>query len=148
MKNSIRKREYGAFLAALKEQIGSARKKAYQTVNRQLVELYLCLGAAIYEKVEISRWGAGIVERLARDLQMEFPDMRGLSAQNLWRMKQIYEVYRDYPILSPLARELPWTHNTVILHGTQSIEEKEFYLKAALSERLLWQPRRLPMSKH
>jgi len=114
MKNSIRKREYGAFLTALKEQIGSARKKAYQTVNRQ----------------------------------MEFPDMRGLSAQNLWRMKQIYEVYRDYPILSPLARELPWTHNTVILHGTQSIEEKEFYLKAALSERLLWQPRRLPMSKH
>lgn len=141
MKDTIRKREYGVFLTGLKEQIQSARKTAYQTVNRQLVELYLCLGEAIYEKVKISMWGAGVVERLAGDLQMEFPDMRGLSAQNLWRMKQVYEAYRDYPILSPLVRELPWTHNTVILHGTQSIEEKEFYLKTALSER--WSRREL-----
>ena len=135
MKDTIRKREYGVFLAALKGQIQSARKEAYQTVNRQLVELYLCLGEAIYEKVEISRWGAGIVERLARDLQIEFPDMRGLSAQNLWRMKQMHETYKDYEKLSTLLREMPWSHNILILHHTASMEEKEFYIKICISER-------------
>ena len=30
---------------------------------------------------------------------------RTVSLQNLWRMKQVYEVYRDCPILSPLVRE-------------------------------------------
>ena len=141
MKDTIRKREYGVFLAVLKEQIRSARKKAYQTVNRQLVELYLCLGEAIYEKVEISRWGAGIVERLARDLQMEFPDMRGLSARNLWEMKKMHETYRNWQKLQPLVAELSWSHNLAILHKTTSIEEKEFYLKTALSER--WSRREL-----
>lgn len=141
MKNKIREGEYGIFLARLKQDISLARKSAYQAVNRQLVELYLSIGEAIYEKVEISRWGMGIVERLAQDLQREFPDMRGLSTQNLWRMKQIYETYKGHEKLSPLVRELPWTHNTVILHKTQSMEEKEFYLRTALSER--WSRREL-----
>src|SRR3982074_2414014 len=30
-------------------------------------------------------------------------------------MKQFYEVYRDDKILAPLVRELPWTHNLLIL---------------------------------
>ena len=29
----------------------------------------------------------------------------GRAVSLSWRMKQIYEVYRDYPILSPLVRE-------------------------------------------
>ncbi|MCF6147937.1 MAG: DUF1016 domain-containing protein [Candidatus Kuenenia sp.] len=37
----------------------------------------------LYEKKEVSKWGEGIVEILARDLQREFPDMRGFSTQNL-----------------------------------------------------------------
>jgi len=131
----IKKKEYGAFFAGLKEEIQSARNRAYQAVNRQLVDLYLRIGMAIYEKVEISRWGAGIVERLAVDLQREFPDMRGLSAQNLWRMKQLYETYKDYEKLSTLLRELPWSHNILILHHTANMEEKEFYIKACISEK-------------
>ncbi len=68
--------EYGKFLGKLKEQIISARQRAYQTVNRQLVELYLHIGKSIYEKIEISKWGESIVERLSNDLQKEFPDMK------------------------------------------------------------------------
>lgn len=146
MKNVIKKNDYRIFLDKLKEEIITARKKAYQTVNRQLVELYLRIGKDIYEKIEISKWGAGIVERLTKDLQREFPDMKGFSIQNLWRMKQMYQAYKDYPILSPLVRELPWTHNVVILHHTRSMEEKEFYLKTCLNER--WSYRELERKLH
>ena len=135
MKNKTEKKEYGMFLARLKQEIQLTRKNAYQAVNRRLVELYLSIGKAIYEKIEFSKWGAGIVERLAKDLQRDFPDMRGLSTQNLWRMKQMYETYKDYEKLSTVLRELPWSHNVLILHHTASMEEKGFYIKICTSER-------------
>ena len=131
----MRSYEYGKFLGKLKEQITTARQRAYQTVNRQLVELYLHIGKSIYEKIEISKWGESIVERLSNDLQKEFPDMKGFSVQNLWRMKQLYETYKDNKKLSTLLRELPWSHNVLILHQTESIEEKEFYFKTCINEK-------------
>lgn len=131
----IKKNEYSAFLGRLKKEIVTARQKAYQAVNRQLTELYLLIGKGVYEKIEVSKWGEGVVETLARDLQREFPDMRGFSAQNLWRMKQIYETYREDEKLSTLLRELPWSHNVLIVHHTSSIEEKEFYIKTCISEK-------------
>ena len=137
----INKNEYISLLTKLKQEIVSARQKAYQSANRQLVELYFNIGRSIYEKVEISKWGEGIIEKLSSDLQREFPDMRGLSSQNLWRMKQIYESYKDNEKLSPLVRELSWTNNIIILHNTKTIEEKEFYIKTCLNEQ--WSKREL-----
>ena len=139
--NKIVKDDYKNFFAKLKNEIISARQKAYQTINRQLVELYLLIGRNIYEKVEVSKWGEGVVETLAKDLQRVFPDMKGFSVQNLWRMKQMYESYKGNEKLSPLVRELTWTHNVIILHQTQSIEEREFYLKTCINER--WSRREL-----
>ncbi len=137
----IKKNEYSAFLGRLKREIVSARQKAYQAVTKQLTELYLLIGRGMYEKIEVSRWGEGIVETLAKDLQRAFPDMKGFSKENLWRMKKLYETYKTYPKLSPLVTELSWTHNLLILFQTQNIEEKEFYLKTCLKER--WSRREL-----
>ncbi len=64
----IKKTEYKNFLSRLKNEIVAARQNAYKTVNRQLVELYLNIGEGIYEKVEISKWGQGVVETLSMDL--------------------------------------------------------------------------------
>jgi len=141
MKNVTKKNEYRAFLGKLKQEIVAARQKAYRAVNRQLLELYLSIGKGIYEKVEISRWGTGIVESLAKDLHREFPDMKGFSSRNLWEMKKLYETYKDNQKLQPLVAELSWSHNLVISHQTSSIEEKEFYLKTCLNEK--WSRREL-----
>lgn len=139
--NIMKRTEYGKFLGKLKNDIITARGKAYQTINRQLVELYLKLGESIYEKIELSKWGQGVVETLSQDLKIEFPDMKGLSKENLWRMKKLYESYIDYPKLSPLVTELSWSHNLVILFRANSSGEKEFYLKSCINER--WSRREL-----
>lgn len=141
MDKAIKNDEYKMFFKNLRDEIAHSRQKAYQTINKQLIELYLYIGKGIYEKIEISRWGEGIVETLSKDLQKEFPDMKGFSAQNLWRMKQIYETYKDYEKLSTLLRELSWSHNILILHHTKSIEEKEFYIKTCINEK--WSYREL-----
>lgn len=132
---------YYDFLRSLKEKIASARISAYQSVSRHLVDLYLYLGKSIHEKIELSRWGEGVVEKLAGDLQNAFPDMKGFSTQNLWRMKQVYEIYKDNKNLSPLVRVLPWTHNMIIIHSATTIEENEFYLKTCVQEK--WTKREL-----
>jgi predicted nuclease of restriction endonuclease-like (RecB) superfamily len=125
----------------LVSQITHSRHDVYQTINRQLVDTYLYIGKSIYENVELAKWGAGIVQKLSSDLQQEFPGMKGFSAQNLWRMKELYETYKDNEKLSPLVRELPWTNNVIILHSTNTEEEKEFYLKTCILEK--WTRREL-----
>lgn len=52
-------------------------------------------------------------------------------------MKQLYETYHDADEkLSSLVREISWTNNLIILSRTKTIEEKAFYLKVCLTERL------------
>lgn len=116
--------EYKNFLKDVVNEIKQARYKAYRTINKQLVDLYLFLGKNTYEKIEVSKWGEGIVEMLSIDLQRAFPDMKGFSKENLWRMKQLYETYKDHPKLSPLVTELTWSNNLIILHQTQIIDKK------------------------
>jgi predicted nuclease of restriction endonuclease-like (RecB) superfamily len=69
------------------------------------------------------------------------PGLRGFSRQNLFRMRQVYEAYRSHPKVSPLVRQLPWTHNLIIVGQGRSPKEREFYLRAAVRER--WGKREL-----
>ena len=61
--------------------------------------------------------------------------------QNLWRMRQFFEAYRHDPERSPLVRELPWTHNLIILSQAKRPEERECYLRMAVQQR--WGKREL-----
>jgi predicted nuclease of restriction endonuclease-like (RecB) superfamily len=81
-------------------------------------------------------WGKAVVETLAADLQKEFPGMQGFSAQNLWRMKQFFQTYSGNEKLSPLVREIGWTHNLVILMGCKDNLEREFYIR--MTKRIGW----------
>ena len=134
-KDIVKSKEYQDFIVALVGKIKQTRQNVYQTANRQLVELYWYIGKSVYEKIEVAKWGEGIVEKMSGDLHMRLPDMKGFSGQNLWRMKQMYETYKDNSKLSTLLRELPWSHNILILHQTKAIEEKEFYLKTCINEK-------------
>ncbi len=121
--------------------IEQARQRAYQAVNTELVGLYWQIGQYISAKLATAEWGEGIVDSLAQHLARTVPGMRGFSAQNLWRMRQLFETYRDEPKLSPLVRGLPWTHNLIILGQSKRTEEREFYLRMAAQQR--WGKREL-----
>ena len=121
--------------------IESARQRAYQAVNTALIELYWQVGAYLSAKIKAAEWGEGVIEQLARHLASTQPGLRGFSAQNIWRMRQFHEAYQGQAILSPLVRELPWTHNLIILSRSKRPEEREFYLKMAAQEK--WSKREL-----
>jgi predicted nuclease of restriction endonuclease-like (RecB) superfamily len=98
--------DYAAFLAGLKDRILQARTSAARAVNRDLILLYWDIGRGIVEKQQTAGWGQSVVERLSADLHAEFPDMRGLSANNLWLMRQLYSEYSDAEFLEQLVQEM------------------------------------------
>jgi predicted nuclease of restriction endonuclease-like (RecB) superfamily len=121
--------------------IEQARQLAYQTVNTQIIDLYWKVGETISAKLETAAWGEGVVDQLALYLARAQPGLKGFSRQNLFRMKLFYETYRDDEKLSPLVRELPWTHNLIIMGQCKRPEEREFYLRLSIRER--WGKREL-----
>lgn len=126
--------EEGAFaeVAAL---IQSARTRTLVAVNTALIDLYWQVGEAISRRITTDSWGRGTVEALSAYIQQRHPGVRGFSAQNLWRMRQFFEVYRAQPELAPLVRALPWSANLHILTKSKRAEERAFYLRVAIQQR-------------
>ena len=77
----------------------------------------------------------GVIEELAEYISKTEPELRGFSDKNLYRMKKFYEIYRGFPILSTLLRELSWSHNLAIFSRSKTAEEREFYLNIAIREK-------------
>ena len=75
--------DYAALLAEVKERIRSAQYNALKVVNKEMIALYWDLGKLIVERQNREGWGKSVVERLANDLQNEFPGVSGFSVQNL-----------------------------------------------------------------
>lgn len=82
-----------------------------------------------------------MVEQLARYLAQTQPGLRGFTRANLFRMRQFYEAYPDWEFVSPLVRQLPWTHHLIILNQSKRPEERAFYLRLAVQEK--WSKRQL-----
>lgn len=100
-----------------------------KAVNTTLINLYWGIGEEIYNQQQEKCWGKSIVEVLSKEIQKEFPEVKGFSASNLWRMRNFYLTYKDIENLAPLVREISWTKNIVITEKCKDNLEREFYIK-------------------
>jgi predicted nuclease of restriction endonuclease-like (RecB) superfamily len=123
------------------ELIETARRRAYQSVNAELVSLYWQVGEYISKKIESAEWGDGVVDALAATIARQYPGMRGYTRRNLFRMRQFVEAYRGQKKVSALLTQLPWTHHLLILGQAKLPEEREYYMLASLKGR--WTSREL-----
>jgi predicted nuclease of restriction endonuclease-like (RecB) superfamily len=135
MKNT----DYLLFLSDIKSKIKQAQYEAMKAVNTQLVLLYWEIGKLISEKQAQQGWGKSVVENLAKDLQAEFPNMRGLSARNLWQMVDFYTQYNGVEFLQSMTAEISWTHHAIILSKCKDNQERRFYILA--TKRFGWTSR-------
>ncbi len=121
--------------------IQQSRQRAFQAVNTELIDLYWRVGAYISHKLASAVWGEGVVEQLARYIAQQHPDLKGFTRASLFRMRQFYETYQGDEKVAPLVRQLPWTHNLIILSRSKYPEEREFYLRLCTREK--WSKREL-----
>lgn len=66
---------------------------------------------------------------LSKEIQKDFPDIKGFSASNLWRMRNFYVTYSNAENLAPLVREISWSKNIAIMEKCKDQLEREFYIK-------------------
>ena len=127
--------DYEKSFSSIIKKVEESKRKAIISVNKLLIELYWFIGETIVNLQEKSKWGDGVVEKLSQDLRIKYQNMKGFSSRNLWDCKRFYFTYRDCPKLRTLFAEISWSHNLLLLNKTQTIEEKEFYVKMTSKER-------------
>lgn len=130
--SSLFPQDYDAFLNHLKEQIRRAQVAAATALNREAILLYWQLGKEILERQEREGWGAKVVERLAKDLQREFPEVQGFSARNLKYMRAFAAAYPDVEIVQQMLHKLPWGHLIRLLDGVKNPDERIWYAQQAI----------------
>jgi predicted nuclease of restriction endonuclease-like (RecB) superfamily len=120
---------YQPFLQDILVKIKETRYEMLKTVSHQTVLLYWEIGKSVSEKVHSEKWGKSVVEQLSKDLQTEFPGVRGFSARNIWNMKSFYDFYTKNEKLQPLVAEIGWTQNCLIIEKCKDIVQVEYYLR-------------------
>ncbi|MBW4528326.1 MAG: DUF1016 family protein [Phormidium tanganyikae FI6-MK23] len=130
--SSLFPQDYDAFLNQLKEQIRCAQVSAATALNREAILLYWHLGKEILERQEREGWGTKVVERLAKDLRREFPDVQGFSARNLKYMRAFAAAYPNVEIVQQLLHKLPWGHLIRLLDSLKNPDERIWYAQQAI----------------
>lgn len=76
------------------------------------------------------------MENIAKDLQKEFPGIKGFSVRNIWYMRNFYLNYVQKQRLQPLVAVFGWTHNVIIMDRCKNDNEREFYI--TMTKRFGW----------
>ena len=117
---------YVQWLNEIKSRYRSAQIKAAVKVNAEQLLFNWQLGRDLVTRKAEEQWGAGVVEQLSMDLQSAFPESKGFSTTNLWRMKQWYLFYSDaLKKLPQLVGELQHAENQSNIKLAQVVGEFE-----------------------
>jgi len=123
---------YADWLSDLKTRIHTAQQRATLAVNRELVLLYWQIGRDILTRQAEQGWGAKVIERLAEDLRLAFPDMKGFSPRNLKYMRAFAEAWPDEEFVQAVLAQLPWYHQLALLDKLPGPETRRWYAAKAI----------------
>ncbi|KAA5379567.1 PDDEXK nuclease domain-containing protein [Phocaeicola dorei] len=122
--------EYLDFRNEITSRIRSAQYEALKAVNKEMIALYWEIGKRITEQQAALGWGKSVVENLSRDIQKEFPGIKGFGVSNMWDMARFYTEYQSNEILQPLVGEISWSKHIVILTKCKETQQRQFYILA------------------
>lgn len=96
----------------IKNAITRTQLEIMTDANKKLVNLYHNIGKMLEEN---SSWGNKLIDNIAMDLKMSFPNLKGFSVRNLKYMKTFYKEYKDDEEFVQLVAQLPWKHNITLM---------------------------------
>ena len=123
--------DYGTWLTSLKQRIREAQVHTAITVNTELVRLYWQIGHEILLRQQQQGWGAKVVERLAKDLKAEFPEMTGFSRANIMYMRAFASAWTEDEIVQAPLGQLTWYHHITLLDKLDTREQRLAYARLA-----------------
>ncbi len=124
--------DYPDLLLNLKSRINRAQVRARLSVNHELIMLYWEIGTELLAQKRDQKWGGKVFRKLSRDLQTEFPGMRGLSKSNLNSMCRFASAWPRISLVQQLVGQIPWGHNIRLLEKVADHEERQWYVRATI----------------
>ncbi len=125
---------YAELLAALKTRVRATQVRAARAANTEVLRLYWSIGHDILDRQRTAGWGAKIVNRLAADLQREFPDQRGWSRTNLLYMRRAAEAWpTEEEFVQRDVGRLPWGHVLTLLDRLETRDDRDWYAAHAVA---------------
>lgn len=109
------------------DMVVSARKRAYQKVNQEMIKMYYQIGELLSEKPE------DFVSELNKFFEDNHPELKNLDLKN---MKRFYKLYKDSAIVEKALVNLSWTINLTIMNECKTMDERIFYVDMCLEEEL------------
>jgi predicted nuclease of restriction endonuclease-like (RecB) superfamily len=109
-----------------------AQVRAALAVNRELILLYWSIGRDIPLRQGTEGWGTRVIDRLAHDLQNEFPGIEGFGLRSLKYMRSFAAAWPEESIVQQVAAQLPWGHHMVLLDRAKDAPTHLWYLHSAL----------------
>lgn len=113
--------------------IENGKREVTAQVNSTLTLVYWQIGYRINTHIlenQRAEYGKEIIPKVATQLTNAYG--KSFQEKNMRRMMQFAEVYPDFQIVAPLARQLSWSHFTILIpiknqearmfYGLQSIE--------------------------
>lgn len=139
MKKELESFPYQSLKTQIGELLKQGREQAGKVVNTILVQTYWHIGRQIVEfeqgGKEKAEYGSNLLDRLSRDLNLEYG--KGFSRSSLFQIRQFYI---NYPKIQTLSGQLSWSHYSEIMKADNDLEIS-FYTKQC--ERENWSVREL-----
>ena len=127
--------DYADWLADVKARVRATQVRAARAANTEVLRLYWSVGHDILQRQRRDGWGAGVIDRLSRDLRAEFPQQSGWSPSNLRYMRRVAQAWpTEDDFLHHVGGELPWRHITVLLDRLTSQDDRDWYAARAVAE--------------
>lgn len=114
----------------LTKQVNSVLTLTYWHIGKKINEHILENKRAEYGKEVVATVSTQLVEKYGKSFEL----------RNLRRMMQFAEQFSDFPIVSPLATQLTWSHFMELL-ALKSNDSRKYYVQKAIEE--TWSKREL-----
>ena len=78
--------------------------------------------------IEYNKWGSSFIDNLAKDLKIEFPTLKGMSARNLRYMQKFATEFDNDEFLQHHVAKIPWSSLTTIMDKVKDKEQRNWYI--------------------
>jgi predicted nuclease of restriction endonuclease-like (RecB) superfamily len=97
---------YIHLLNSIKQRIKSSQHQVAMYVNSELLFTYWNIGYALNQERDRQGWGAKVVDQIAKDLKISFPEMKGISKRNLQYMMRFASEWEMDAMVQPAVAQL------------------------------------------
>lgn len=123
------KDKYFEVLNDIKKTLIVTRNRIVENANRDLVLMYYNIGLKL---IENNKRGSSFIDTLAKDLKVEFPTLKGMSAGNLRYMQKFATEFANDEFLQGVLAKLSWNHSQILLDKVKNKEIRKWYAKESL----------------